>query len=433
MKLKFLFTISLMLGIVSGAFAVTDGEMEQARTITAKNYLRWANNGSGYLDELKETPKSIAELKKVLKPKELENLKAFEKIAVPRDYASWDKDKLVAYWSETFLSTPGLDEQGSRSRSRTAKALKDLKVSAPQKDAPAPEAAEHTPLANAEAAQEAGPVSEGTDPVADEIAGQMAAADSVAEAAIDEIAENDEVKPKKSNATWIYVGILIFLVIVVVCLVIYAARSMKSGRGNDPDDSDELGGSSSAPKEHKEQAVYSPGDTVDRKEHEFMIERKNEKIRKVKAELDVVREENARLQAAHDALQTRLNQAQTQIESLRLALGEAGKKPAVRSLYLGRVNRNGLFVRADRQLNPDATVYRLESEDGYTGTFRVVNNPAVTERALENPVQWLEGGCTAADLEDTDGFTEIVTETSGTAVLEDGCWKMVRKARIKYS
>lgn len=32
------------------AAAVTDKEMDEARAITAKAYLRWANNGSGYLE-----------------------------------------------------------------------------------------------------------------------------------------------------------------------------------------------------------------------------------------------------------------------------------------------------------------------------------------------------------------------------------------------
>ena len=40
MKLKLFLTLALLLGAVSGIYAVTDGEMEQARAITAKNYLR---------------------------------------------------------------------------------------------------------------------------------------------------------------------------------------------------------------------------------------------------------------------------------------------------------------------------------------------------------------------------------------------------------
>lgn len=443
MKLKLFVTLALLLGAVSGIYAVTDGEMEQARAITAKNYLRYVNNGSGYLDDVKELPKSMADLKKILKAKELENLKKFESVAVAKDYASWDKAKLVSYWSETFLSSPGLDAAGKASRSRTVKHLNQMTVSAPSKEAPAPAEA---PAAEPAAEQTETPVA---DAVSDEIAGAMVAGDT---SQIEDIAPAPEAedveaaRPKKSNSTWIYVGILVVLVIVVVILVIYAARAMKGG--DDKDDSDVIGGDSERKKEADEVPSYVPADTVSRKEHEFMIERKNEKIRKAKAELDVVREENARLQAAQDALQARLTQAQTQIESLRLALSEAENKasaathtaPAseaaprpVRSLYLGRVNRSGLFVRADRQLNPEATVYRLDTEDGYTGTFRVVNTPAVVDRALENPDQWLETGCTIDDSLAADEATEIVTESSGTAVLENGCWKMIRKAKVRYT
>ncbi len=453
MKLKLLLVFALLIGVFANVSAVTDGEMEQARAITAKNYLRYVNNGSGYLDDVKGLPKSVAELKKVLKAKELENLKKFEAVQTPKDYASWDKAKLVAYWSETFLASPGLDPAGKASHTRTAKHINQLTVSAPSKEAPK---AEEKPAAPAEepvaetpkADEQPAPAADAT---ADEIAGQMAAAET---AVVEEVAaeEAEAPRPKKSNSTWIYVGILIFLVVVVVGLVIYAARAMK-GDGEDKDDSDEIGeGSSSSAASKKETSdtpAYVPSDSVSRKEHEFMIERKNEKIRKVKAELDVVREENARLQAAQDALQTRLSQAQTQIESLRIALAEAenkGGSPApaagspapqpqrpTRSLYLGRVNRNGLFVRADRQMNPDATVYRLDTEDGYTGTFRVVNTPAVVERALDNPAQWLEEGCAIDDTITADDANEILTESSGTAVLENGCWKMIRKAKVRYN
>lgn len=458
MKLKFFFTLSLLLGIITSAFAVTDEEMEQARAITAKNYLRWVNNGSGYLDDVKELPTSMSSLKKVLKAKELENLKKFEAVSMPKDYATWDKTKLIAYWSETFLSSPGLDPVGKGSRSRTVKHLNQIKVSAPSKETPKPEEPAkpaEDPQKNATEAQQP-ETPAGADATADEIAGQMAAAEptpaEVAEQSAEALEEADAPRPKKNNGTWIYVGILVVLVIVVVVLVVYAARAMKNNDG-DPDDSDDLDASERKHSHHSHSSnedtpSYQPGDTVSRKEHEFMIERKNEKIRKVKAELDVVREENARLQAAHDALQTRLSQAQTQIESLRIALGEAEKKsdyapaptaPAsasvsrpMRSLYLGRVNRSGLFVRADRQLNPEATVYRLDTEDGYTGSFRVVTDAEVVDRLLDSPEQWLESGCTGKDLNDTDGVSGIITESSGTAVLENGCWKMIRKAKIRY-
>ena len=82
--------------------AVTDKEMEEARAITAKAYLRYANDGSGYLDEV--SAKTMSELNSKLKAKEKENIKAFNSVKVPTDYASWDKEKLVEFWAVTFFS-----------------------------------------------------------------------------------------------------------------------------------------------------------------------------------------------------------------------------------------------------------------------------------------------------------------------------------------
>lgn len=68
MKQKLIFTL-LAVFICLSAVAVTREEMEQARTITAQAFLRYMNNGSGYLDEL--NPIRVSDLKKSLKEKEL--------------------------------------------------------------------------------------------------------------------------------------------------------------------------------------------------------------------------------------------------------------------------------------------------------------------------------------------------------------------------
>ena len=101
-------------------------------------------------------------------------------------------------------------------------------------------------------------------------------------------------------------------------------------------------------------------------------------------------------------------------------------------IYLGRANSRGIFVRADRRLSPGNTIYRLDTEDGLVGTFHVVDNPAVTAIALEHPLEMLSGGCSAIDIEDTVGATSIVTESSGTAIFENGYWKVLRKSSIRY-
>ena len=101
-------------------------------------------------------------------------------------------------------------------------------------------------------------------------------------------------------------------------------------------------------------------------------------------------------------------------------------------IYLGRANSRGIFVRADRRLSPGNTIYRLDTEDGLVGTFHVVDNPAVMAIALEHPLEMLSGGCSAIDIEDTVGATSIVTESSGTAIFENGYWKVLRKSSIRY-
>lgn len=101
------------------AMAVTEKEMEEARAITAKAYLRYANDGSGYLDDVQA--KSMSELTGKLKEKEKENLKAFNKVKVPSDYASWDKARLVEFWGVTFFTSPELSEKGKAARSRVKK------------------------------------------------------------------------------------------------------------------------------------------------------------------------------------------------------------------------------------------------------------------------------------------------------------------------
>lgn len=66
------------------------------------------------------------------------------------------------------------------------------------------------------------------------------------------------------------------------------------------------------------------------------------------------------------------------------------------------------------------------------GTFHVVDLPVVTRVVLENPREMLSGGCVAKDIDDTLGATSIVTEDSGTAIFENGYWRVLRPSRIRY-
>ena len=211
------------------SFAVTDKEMEQARAIAAKHYLRYANNGSDYLDQL--NPSSVGELSKSLKPKEQENIKSFNAVAVPKDYASWDKSKLVDYWSNTFFKSPGLKEDGKKCLSILAKNLNKMTVSAPSESSkPAePLVAETKPAETSQEPQQA-PAAEPVAPVASEE--QSVESEPVMdEASVVAQAEADaglvDEQPRKSSNTGWYIGILVVLVGVVIWLVMYASKSMK--------------------------------------------------------------------------------------------------------------------------------------------------------------------------------------------------------------
>lgn len=425
-------TLAAMMGSAVECRAVSDREMEEARTIAAKAYLRYANNGSGYLDEV--NARSISELQKSLKAKEKENIKAFLAIPVPKDYATWDKTRLVEYWGSTAFKAAGLIEEGKGARPRVRKQIMAMSVSAPSAAAPAEAPAEAAP-APAEAAPAEASVAEqsaeaaAADPVeqqADILADQKAIEDDAKNAA-------PESQNSGSNATWIYVVILCVLIGVVVWLVTFAAKVMNrqpDAAGKNDDEAEEV-------RAKARQAIAS---------YKEKLAAHEDVERELKArEQEHVRREQQLLARIAD-LEEKLRKAETRSyreaapapAPVQPAPAPVRPKPApvqeeiLHVIYLGRANSRGIFVRADRRLSPGNTIYRLDTEDGLVGTFHVVDNPAVTAIALEHPLEMLSGGCSAIDIEDTVGATSIVTESSGTAIFENGYWKVLRKSSIRY-
>ena len=371
-------TLAAMMGSAVECKAVSDREMEEARTIAAKAYLRYANNGSGYLDEV--NARSISELQKSLKAKEKENIKAFLAIPVPKDYATWDKTRLVEYWGSTAFKAAGLIEEGKGARPRVRKQIMAMSVGAP---APAEAAPAEASVAEQSAEAAA------TDPAAqqaDILADQKAIEDDAKNAA-------PESQNSGSNATWIYV------------VARQAIASYKEKLAAHEDVEREL-------KAREQEHV--------RREQQLLarIADLEEKLRK--AETRSYREAAPAPAPVQPApAPVRPKPAPVQEEILHV-------------IYLGRANSRGIFVRADRRLSPGNTIYRLDTEDGLVGTFHVVDNPAVMAIALEHPLEMLSGGCSAIDIEDTVGATSIVTESSGTAIFENGYWKVLRKSSIRY-
>lgn len=426
--LRILLPAIMAFAVTTQVLAVTDNEMEQARTIAAQAYLRYANNGSGYLDDVKAT--NIADLQKELKAKEQENIKAFLAIPVPKDYAQWDKAKLAEYWSVTALNTPGLIDQGKGAKSRIRSRINSMSVSDPVAqpaavpDAAAATAPEQTPSVL-------------TDSVPQDILSQEQ--DILADQKAIEADSQTPSMESSSNSTWIYVVILIILIAVVVWLVIYAAKVMKNQQGDghgDSNDSEELNDM----RERAKRAIAQYKEKL--QELNEQLQESDSKLAEAQEETRRYKEDNRRLNERIADLQAKLRaaaaapaprqQPQPQSRPQARPAQEKDSDDILHVIYLGRANSRGIFVRADRNYSNGNSVYKLDTEDGLTGTFEYVDNTSMNRTVLDRPKEMLSGGCTADDIEDTLGATEIVTESRGTAIFENGYWKVLRKSRIRF-
>lgn len=425
-------------------FAVTQKEMEQARVIAAKTYIRYANNGSGYLDEL--NPKTLEELQSVLKPKEKENIKAFLAIPVPNDYKDWDKQKLVDYWANAFQDN-SLDEKGRGGRVRARALLNKMEIAAPSEakaEEPSPEAAAPTapadsPVAETPSDQEALAIAgadAGVNPEEAAVADENAIENQIAEDNLEEAA------PEEYNYTWVYVMILSILVAIVIALIVYAAKVMKTS------EEDKTKGGKNNPRESQDHEET-------KEKYETAIADKDFEIAMLKKKLETANKQSEDLRSRLENLTAELARVKEMKESPRkemtaetiqglskqpLADQMAAISPApepkpqtsLRTIYLGRANAKNIFVRADRNLNPGHSVFVLDTTDGFSGTFRVAVSEEAWHLALSNPEEYLMNACTGHNLEDTNGVSRIITEDSGTAIFEGGCWRVIRKAKIRY-
>ncbi len=440
-RLVYIITVLMAFWQALPALAVTDKEMEQARVIATQTYLRYANDGSGYLDALH--PTTMAQLEKSLKAKEKENIKAFKAVPVPSDYASWDKQKLVDYWSNTAFSQAGLLPKGKVGKNPARKKLSAMTIAAPATAAQAATASKPAEQKPAES-----PIAEAS---LDSAQAEIDEARVLAEAAL--AAEDDGVIKKESTNTWIYVVVLCILVAVVVALVVFASNVMKKSapalatQWNNGANSDEA------------KALARKLQESNRRLEE--AERQNVQLRK---KVDALTAEIAKLrtrpapsqqppiqgipypkqntnpspapttvqhaQASQQAPTQPTRPAQAPVAPTAAAAQAA--QPSLRTIYLGRANAKGIFVRADRTLNPGNSIFRLDTSDGLAGTFKVVSDPSVIEKVTEHPAEMLGMACVGPELANTSGLQAIVTDSAGTAIFEGGCWKVMRKAKIHY-
>lgn len=413
--------------------AVTDKEMEQARVIATQAYLRYANDGSGYLDELR--PKTMAELERSLKQKEKENIKAFKAISVPSDYKSWDKARLVDFWSKAF-STKGLAEKGRVGRKRAANRISAMTISAPAKaEAPkaeAPKAADSNAKNAKDAKKDVVPAvrqsevepKQDPSPTPDSLAQAANAAELQAMQALEE----EEQIEKAENHTWIYIVILIILVGVVVALVVFASNVMKRSGGRPAVINADTAAASDIP---ASKAAAMEANTL-REKFAARLAEKNSEVAALNKKIEQLNASNASLKGKIEALTAEIAALRARPAAPASPAAVKTSSAETRTIYLGRANSKGIFVRADRTLNPGNSVFRLDTTDGYAGSFRVADDPTVWDMALATPRESLAGACVAPELDNTSGKRSIVNDSSGTAVFEGGCWRVLRKAKIHY-
>lgn len=416
------------------AHAATDEEMDHARAIAAQVYLRYTNDKSDYLDG--KRAQSVKELQSMVEghKTDADNLKQFLAAPVSKDYPSWGKEQLAAYWSKTFFQNAGLSNKAEQSRNNTIKArIGTMTVTEPSAQNPQPEEQQ---------TQAATP--------AEQPAAQEAPAQAVDTSAAETSEEEEVAQADQGSNTWLYVVLLIVLIGIVIWLVLYAMRAMK---GPEQKQASPEKRKKAEPSEQQEKYAPQPEPAyevavsyteIDEMQARYAntIAAKNDEIERLRRAIDNSRaaEQEARSQA--DQLNSRISQLQQQLQSMREKSAEPAAMPrqaptrqqpaqgAEKVIYLGRANRNRVFVRADRQVTPGKTVYRLTTTNGLTGSFTVESDPSVVALVSLDAQTTLYGACEAPSLAGAESCSRIVTDTAGSAIFEDNCWKVLHPAAI---
>ena len=101
-------------------------------------------------------------------------------------------------------------------------------------------------------------------------------------------------------------------------------------------------------------------------------------------------------------------------------------------LFLTKPDANYYFIRTTEVVEIGNSIFELSTNDGVTGTFKVIDNPEVHQFALMMPTENLVRACTGKGIQISNGKTRIVTDREGTARLENGRWHVAVKAIIHY-
>lgn len=412
--------------------AATPAQMEQARAAVYRICLRYMNNGSGYLDDA-SFPSSTSALETTIgsHEKEKANLAKLKAIPVPpeSEYAKWDKGEFDKYWTVTFMDrTPSFDAK-SACRGQVAKKVSAIKVTVaepkpeekPEEQKPDPAQEEKKDEPAQEISDE--PASQ-TDAIVEAPNAQPIASDSVLTAGVD-AAANQETQ-SRDNGNTVSIIVLCVLVLVVVALVAYALNVMRKNPQEPRQETPRQPRQAPRrqPRAAENQAV-SQADLEDQSafasyaapQEPTSSDSRDQEIARLQAELERLRRTSA-------------PSAPVQPES-RYAPSSRPQRSA-KVIYLGRANSQGVFTRADAAYNPGQSLFKLITTDSMSGTFQTIDSPEVFDLALQNPMEYLSYSCTGRNLQLSRGASAIVNEAAGTAIFDQGRWRVTRKAQIRY-
>lgn len=403
--------------------AATKQEMEQARALVAKWGVRSQNSGSGYLDGT--NPKNIEQVRASVKSHKTDNDNLGKlSLAMPaeEDYLSWDKTRMTNYWMTQYNAAVPSGGDKEYCRSKLKAQLASVSATVVEKPHADPAGDPEDGTADGETGEDATEATDSTD---------MAAGEPLATDVIDAAQADPEVEPVAApgvngereaaqnthelsdggSSVWVIV-MLVVLVLIVLALVGYATNMMARNNSRQQGNPRRNRGGAAAGNGDGD------GDDDDDDDDDDVSAGK-------RLDEDNRPESSGVWRGSEGSVATRpVAAASVRRQSPRIS------QPRI--IYLSHANAEGVFLRADAQYNMGNSIFKLVTSDGYSGTFSVIDDANVHQLALMMPVDFLVSACAGRNLQLSQGMSRIVTDSTGTAVFEDGRWRVARKAQIHY-
>lgn len=110
------------------------------------------------------------------------------------------------------------------------------------------------------------------------------------------------------------------------------------------------------------------------------------------------------------------------------------EQPLIREpLYFLQPTTEGWFMEAGQVAERAEALYVLNRKDGRTdeASVQFIDHPANTSMALQNESSWILVACERSNIISA-GTTSIRTDAPGKAILKNGAWQIIVKAKITY-